>query len=65
MELNLNRVQDAKFNLGEKVWKAKGDYTFRGEVVGVILKLSGSIRYVVENSDGILHIFSENQLEKQ
>jgi hypothetical protein len=51
-----------KFRRGQKVVKGGGDYTFRGVVVAAFEKLSGKVRYVVENADGVLHIFSESQL---
>jgi hypothetical protein len=52
-----------KFNVGEKVRKVSGDYRFVGHVVAAFQKLSGQIRYVVEDDRGILHIFSEANLE--
>lgn len=52
----------SKFQVGDKVEKISGDYTFEGIVVAAFSKLSGKTRYVVENPDGILHIFSEKQL---
>ena len=50
-------------NIGDRVKKVTGDYTFEGVVVAVFQKLSGQTRVVVENKDGILHIFSEANLE--
>lgn len=50
------------YNVGERVFKFAGDYKFNGVIVSVFAKTSGNIRYVVENPDGILHIFSESQL---
>lgn len=50
------------FALGQKVKKVGGDYTFEGEVRGVITKASGQVRVVVENKDGVLHIFNPKQL---
>ena len=47
---------------GDKVIKSGGDYTFQGVVVSVFKKLSGQVRIVVENPQGILHIFSEKNL---
>jgi len=44
------------------VYKHGGDYSFRGQVRAVFAKKSGAIRVVVENEDGILHIFNEMQL---
>ena len=53
-----------KFRRGQQVVKDGGDYTFRGVVVAAFAKQSGKVRYVVENADGILHIFSEAQLKE-
>lgn len=50
-------------NVGDRVVKTVGDYTFSGYVVSVFTKRSGIVRVVVENDEGILHIFSENQLK--
>ena len=50
-------------NVGDRVVKTVGDYRFEGEVVSVFAKRSGIVRVVVENDEGILHIFSENQLK--
>jgi hypothetical protein len=52
-----------KFPLGAHVYKTGGDYYFEGIVVAAFHKLHGAARYVVENDAGILHIFSERQLE--
>lgn len=49
--------------VGDKVEKVGGDYIFDGIVVSVFEKLSGKIRYVVEDDRGILHIFSDKQLK--
>lgn len=49
-------------NVGDMVEKIGGDYYFKGTIVAVFKKLSGKIRVVVDNEDGILHVFSENQL---
>ena len=49
--------------LGDRVTKITGDYRFTGVVVAVFAKLSGATRYVVENEDGVLHIFSEKNLK--
>ena len=51
------------FEIGEEVIKTGGDYNFRGWVVARFQKRgNGQPRYVVENRDGILHIFSPVQL---
>lgn len=46
------------YKVGDKVEKANGDYRFRGHVVASFTKRGGAQRYVVENADGLLHIFS-------
>jgi putative ribosome biogenesis GTPase RsgA len=51
-----------KYVVGDWVEKTDGDYTYRGEVVAVFRKRSGLIRYVVENTDGLLFIFNGGQL---
>lgn len=51
------------FNYGDAVEKKTGDYSFKGIVVARFRKLSGVARYVIENQDGILHIFSESNLK--
>ena len=52
-----------EFNIGDLVIKNTGDYKFTGIIVAKFKKLSGQVRYVVENPDGILHIFSTNNLK--
>jgi hypothetical protein len=53
----------SKFKIGDKVYKPKG-YKFPGIVVSVFTNTSGEIRIVAEMEDnGMLHIFSESQLE--
>lgn len=56
-------TNDTIFRVGERVKKIKGDYKFVGEVVSAFKKRSGLVRYVVENDDGLLFIFSAVQLE--
>ena len=52
-----------KFKEGDKVYKPKG-YKFNGIVVSVFKTTSGDVRIVAEMEDnGMLHIFSEKQLE--
>lgn len=50
------------FQLGDLVRRTGSEYVFDGVVVGIVVKLSGSTRYVVENGDGILHIFGPGNL---
>jgi len=58
-------VNEYQFKVGDKVSKPKG-YAFDGVVVSVFKTLTGNIRVVAElttsNGEGMLHIFSENQL---
>ena len=51
------------FECGDEVKKEGGDCVFHGIVVAAFQKTSGKVRYVVENGDGILHIFSYSQSE--
>ena len=59
-----------KFDMGDGVFKVKG-YPFLGVIVMRGKTLYGNVRYVVEmisddgNSTGLLHIFSETQLERR
>ena len=54
---------DGLFAVGQRVEKVGGDYTFEGVIVSVFTKQSGkSVRYVVEDDRGILHIYSEINL---
>lgn len=55
-------IDEIKFNVGDLVVKETGDYTFEGWVISVFMKRSGKVRYVVENPQGILHIFSNGNL---
>jgi hypothetical protein len=48
------------FNVGDKVIKSGGDYTFEGTVVSIFQKLDGSIRYVIEDSRGILFLMKSS-----
>ena len=54
---------EMQFKVGDEVKKVGGDYTFDGSVVASFRKRSGAIRLVVEDSRGILHIFSETNLQ--
>lgn len=46
----------------DRAEKTGGDYRFIGDVRSVFTKRNGVVRYVVENDDGILHIFSAANL---
>jgi hypothetical protein len=61
------------WRLGDFVRKIGGDYAFEGWVVMLGRKLktkdenlswSTQVRLVVQNRDGVLHIFSPGQLER-
>ena len=59
-----NDFPPSKFQIGDKIFKPKG-YKFPGTVVSVFKNLAGETRVVAELEDnGMLHIFSESQLEK-
>jgi hypothetical protein len=52
-----------KFVVGQRVVKEGEDSRFEGEVVAAFVKRNlKTLRYVVENDDGVLHIASERQL---
>ena len=54
---------DFKFEIGDMVYKPKG-YKFPGIVVSNFITTSGEKRIVAElEGNGMLHIFSESQLE--
>jgi len=53
-----------KFKVGDKVYKPTG-YKFIAIIVSVFKTTKGHTRIVAENDDGLLHIFSENNLEKR
>lgn len=53
-----------QFHVGDHVFKEGGDYTFVGVVVAVFAKLSGEVRYVVEDERGLLLIMNFRQLRK-
>lgn len=50
--------------VGDLVEKTGGDYYYKGIVISVFYKLSGVVRYVVENPDGLCFIFNETSLTK-
>lgn len=51
------------FKRGALVEKTGGDYCFPGTVLTAFTKLSGQVRYVVEDDRGVVHIFNEAQLK--
>lgn len=54
-----------QFKVGDAVSKAGGDYRFDGVVVAAFPKLSGAVRYVVEDDRGVLHIYSAANLKRR
>ena len=53
-----------KFVVGQRVIKQGEDSRFEGEVVACFIKRNlKTVRYVVENDEGVLHIASERQLQ--
>lgn len=63
------------FAVGDYVEKIGGDYEFLGRVVSVFRKFcrhdfregvpTGPARCVVQNIDGVVHIFNESQIKKR
>lgn len=51
-------------HVGDKVSKTGGDYHFDGTIVSEFRKISGLIRYVVEDDRGVLHIYSAKNLTR-
>jgi hypothetical protein len=52
-----------KFIVGQRVVKEGEDSRFEGQVVACFVKRDlKTLRYVVENDDGVLHITNERQL---
>ena len=52
-----------KFIVGQRIVKEGEDNRFEGEVVAAFVKRDmKTLRYVIENDDGVLHIASERQL---
>lgn len=49
---------------GKLVHKVTGDYRFQGDVRSIFAKRSGALRVVVENDDGVVHIFNTLQLKE-
>jgi hypothetical protein len=49
-------------NEGDIVEKKGGDYYFKGTIQCIFTKLNGVVRVVVENNEGVLHIFNPGQL---
>jgi len=56
-------LMETQFKVGDKVSKNGGDYKFDGVVVAAFTKLSGVVRYVVEDDRGVLFIYNEKNLK--
>lgn len=54
-----------EFRVRDIVSKVGGDYRFDGMIVAVFHKVSGAVRYVVEDDRGVLHIFRAEQLRRR
>lgn len=48
--------------IGHRVVKRGGDYDFDGEIVAVIRKRNGAIRFAVEDDRGLLLIMNAKQV---
>lgn len=57
-------MTETKLNIGDRIRKSGGDYTFEGEVVSIFRKRSGAVRIVAEDDRGLCFIFNEAQLTK-
>lgn len=55
-------ADERDFAAGDHVEKTGGDYCFRGVVVARFVKLTGAVRYVVEDDCGLLFIFNARNL---
>lgn len=59
------KKESMNFEIGDNVTKVTGDYKFSGVVIACCLKRDGvTERVIVENADGVVHIFSPKQLQK-
>lgn len=56
-------MSEEHFVVGDLVEKIGGDYTFIGYVVSRFNKISGQVRYVVEDDRGVLHVYSFKNLK--
>jgi hypothetical protein len=57
-------MSDTLFAIGQWVVKQGEDSRFEGEIVACFVKRNRkTVRYVVENDEGVLHIASEKQLQ--
>jgi hypothetical protein len=62
-KLRKRQMINDSFERGDIVSKVGGDYSFDGVVIGVFSKLSGKVRYAVEDDRGVVHIYSRHNLK--
>ena len=58
----MKETRETFYSLGETVRYIGADYKFMGVVVSVFNSRTGLVRYVVENADSVLKIFSAQEL---
>lgn len=51
-------------DVGDRVIKDGGDYTFEGWIIAVFTKRNGAVRYAVEDDRGVVMIMHELQLRR-
>lgn len=62
---NMAAREQPELKVRDLVSKVGSDYHFDGMVVSVFHKVSGAMRYVVEDDRGMLLIFRREQLQRQ
>jgi hypothetical protein len=55
---------ESKYKINDMVESINSYYEFQGTVVAVFKKLSGEERYVIEDTLGVLHVYSGKILRK-
>lgn len=55
-------MADPEYQIGDMVEHVSHDSTFLGEIRAVFRHTNGAWRYVLQNSDGILHLYSGRTL---
>lgn len=55
-----------RFKVGDKAMKFGGEYQYTGTIVAAFQNIKGADRYVLEADllPGLLHIYSENNLQE-
>lgn len=54
-----------RLKVGDAVRRVNSDYRYDGHIVAKVVKLNGTVRYVVEDDRGTLFIMKDTQLEKK